>query len=108
MPKGESMKLRNGIEEASPFVVRVQKSLEDLLKDGQLTVLIDLVALCRDPAHGLFGPTARILIEKDLIEETNCFPGHKVRAYIRNIVLACVEGDGVDMRLVSPVAKEKS
>ncbi len=107
----ETVKLRNGTEEARPLVAVVRMSLEKLLKDKPI-VLYELVEICRDPKHVPWGIAGDDLVALNLIGRTQERPQlgpvevrYTVHQSIRNIVLACVEGEDMDMRSVSPVAK---
>ncbi|MHC4405707.1 MAG: hypothetical protein ACYTG0_39175 [Planctomycetota bacterium] len=94
----ETVKLRTGIVEAKALVTSTMHSLKHLL-DTKPIVLYELVMRCRDPKHELFGGSD--LVHLGLLQKTN--KGHYVHESIRNIVLAAVDGDGLDMALRSPI-----
>ncbi len=101
----ETVKLRNGTEELRVYVSVVQMTLNRYLDKGNAPgAFYDLVQLSRDPGYELnFGPTKKILLDDGLVEmvDGKCV----MHQCTRNIVLACTEDDGDDIRLVSPVAK---
>jgi hypothetical protein len=97
----ETVVLRNGAEEAEPLVVVTMSTLRLVMKERPLA-LYDLVMRCRDNNYKFFGGTGGYLVGLALINA-----GHDVHDSIKNIVLSAVEGDGMDMVLRSPVAKEE-
>lgn len=97
--------LRTGIQEASALVKIVALQLREMMNPdlekgarmGDMLALYDLVSKCRDRNYQFFGNNEELLIQRGLVERS----GH-VHDSVRNIVLASVEGDGMDMRLVNP------
>lgn len=92
--------LRNGTQEAKPLVAVLAMVLPDLMKENPIA-FVELVALCRDPSHQLFGNTGEVLRARQLIDTEG-----KVHDSCRNIILSSVEDDSLDMMLVSPIARE--
>jgi hypothetical protein len=91
--------LKNGAEEAEPLVNVTFHSLSHLAEQYPI-VFYELVELCRDPSHKLFGNTGEELKIRSLIQN-DC----SVHSSIRNIVLSSVEGEGFDMTLMNPLKK---
>jgi hypothetical protein len=91
------MKLKNGSEELDGLVGVTMMSVRRLTQTHPIA-FYELVMLCRDPKHKLFGNTGQALNDLSLV--TN----GQVHDSIRNIVLSAIEGEGMDMTLVSPVA----
>ncbi len=93
------LKLRNGSEEAPPLVSVTMVSLERLFQEKPI-VAYELRELCKNPAHKLFGKAGDDLKALNLVQ-----PDGRVHDSIRNIVLSAFEGEGLEMHMVSPVAK---
>lgn len=90
--------LKNGAKEPEPSVVVITTNLRLLLNSASGAIaLYELAQLCKDEKHRLFGTTGKILEQFRLIEN-----GY-VHDTTRNIVLSSVEGEGLQMRLVSPI-----
>lgn len=95
----ETVILKNGAEEALPLVDVAMLSLRTLMAEKPI-VLYELVQLCRDRKHQLFGKSGDDLHALKLIEKHG--DGVGVHDSIRNIVLSAVEGDGLEMALGNP------
>lgn len=95
----ETVELRNGAVEATPLVTVAMMSLRHLMNEKPLA-LYDLVMVCRDSSYEWFGDNLQESQNLSLVQ-----PDGKVHESIRNIVLAAVTGDGLDMRLESPVKR---
>jgi len=95
------IKLRTGKEVPEPNVKVVMISLNGLMTSNPIA-LYELVMLCRDKKHQLFGNTGEVLKSYALIE-----PSGQPHDVIRDVVLAATEGEGLELRLVSPVATDK-
>ncbi len=94
-----TVKLRNGAEEFGPLVPVVERRLQSLMNSDPLA-FYDLTMRCRQGrAYTMFPVIESRLIESDLLQ-ANGMPHDS----IRNIVLSAVEGDDLEMRLVSPLA----
>ena len=92
--------LRTGREVPDGLVQPVLLSL-GLLAEHSPVALYELAMLARDPWHRLFGNTGQLLTELGLVDQAG-----KLHDATRDVVLATVEGDGLDMCLVSPYAAE--
>lgn len=99
VPIGAVVTLRNGREVPRALVTPVLLSLEALLGRHPVA-LFELAALARDPSHALFGNTGQVLAELGLTEDG------KLHDAVRDIVLAAIDGEGFDLRLVSPCGGE--
>lgn len=99
----EVVTLKNGTEEARPLIGVMMLTLQRLWAEKP-TVLYELVQLCRDREHELWGSTSEDLLALSLIEKTN--DGFRVHDSIRNIVLSAIEGEGLEMKLGNPVAAQ--
>jgi len=92
----KTLVLKNGSEEAEPLVKVTMMSLRNLMETN-LIAFYELVCLCRDGKHQLFGNTGEVLGKFSLVSNG------QVHDSIRNIVLSAAEGEGLDMRLTNPV-----
>jgi len=90
--------LRTGQPTPDVLVRTVTLSLRQLMADDPIA-LFELVEICRDPAHEPFGLTGPHLRAMGMLGSDG-----RVHDATREIVLASVEGDGFDLRLVNPVA----
>ena len=99
-----TVRLKNGIEEAKPLVAVVMLSLESLFKEGKGIVFYELVEICKDSNHKPWG-TAIGEDLKNLSLASEVDGKWLVHDSIRNIVLSAAEGEGLDLRLVNPVAE---
>lgn len=97
----ETVRLRNGAEEASVLVRLMMWQLGELFKTQPIH-FYELVMLCRDPAHRLFGATADDLAAMKLVTPVEGRPA-QVHDSIRNIVLSAVDGEDFEMVLRNPV-----
>ena len=96
------VKLHNsGIEELRTLVVVINMSLEKLFEE-QPTVFYDVVMMARDKNYKPFGKNGEVLAQLALINKDN-----SMHDSTKNIILASVEGDMMEMKLVNPIAKEK-
>jgi hypothetical protein len=91
------VRLKNGAEEADLLVGVVMAHLYDLM-DSNPVAFYELVLLCRDPNHKLFGNTPDVLRDSGFVR-----PDGQVHDSIRNVVLSGVTRDGLDMILGGPV-----
>lgn len=94
------MILRNGADEPDHLTAAIYMSLQRLLNTEPIA-FVEIVCLARDPGYqiwgGVDGPIAKILKALALLSQDG-----KMHASTRNIVAASVEGEGLDMHLVSP------
>jgi len=93
----ETVRLRNGAEEAKPLVAVIIMSLERLMNERPLA-LYDLVMKCRDRAYELFGTNGDYLKDLNLVDQDG-----SIHESIRNVVLSATDGEGMDMVLRSPI-----
>lgn len=103
MTNVQTVRLRNGAEEVKSLVSMILFTLKDMWSKGEVTTVYELAMLCRDPEHKLFGDTGDVLKKLSLVQ-----PDGRVHDSIRNIVLSAVEGEGLDMRLQSPIAEPET
>ncbi len=95
------VKLRNSkIEELRILVDAIYTSLKRLLKE-QPIAFYDIVMIARDKDYKPFGKNEEVLCQLALINSDN-----SMHASTRNIILASVEGDILDIKLVNPIMKE--
>ena len=95
-------RLRNGIEEPAPVVVATYRELKNMADNGKAIAVYELVELCRNREHTPWGNTGDDLVAHGL---ARCVDGKWwVHDSIRNIVLACAEGDEENMIIQNPVA----
>ena len=97
-----TMKLKNGADEVPQLVAVVMHTLRSLMVSAPLQVY-DLAMFCRDPTYEFFGDNGSKLVSLGLL---NARPDGKfaVHESIYNVVTSAVDGEGLDMRLVNPVA----
>ena len=98
----ETIKLRNGAEEAKPLVAVTMMHLETLMNERPLA-LYDLVMRCRDTNYEFFGTNGDYLKSLNLVGQDGSIHGS-----IRNIILSAIDGDGIDMVLRSPVQNNRA
>jgi hypothetical protein len=91
-----SVTLRTGGEVPGPVVLTVCLALENLM-DTHPVALYEAVEMARDRAHVPFGNTGGALRGIGLLQHDGAM--HDVT---RDVILACADGDGFDLRLVSP------
>ena len=95
--------LRNGAQEAEVLVTSVMKSLNKLMSDfiGTLQAY-DLYMICRqDPSYRKYLDNEKKLQELNLLNENGQPPN-----LVRNVVLSAFQPDGLELKLVSPVAAQ--
>lgn len=90
--------LKNGAQASTSLVAVTMISLRKLLENerGGAIAFYELVEKCRKPDHKLWGSTGELL---------GCFMdgSGQVQNTLRSIILAASEGEGLDLKLVSPV-----
>ena len=94
-----TLKLKNSSEEAEPLVRVTMMSLRSLAESDPI-VFYELVELCRDPKHELFGNAGDALKRLSLVQGD----GNSVHQSIRNVVLSAAVGEGLALELANPVA----
>lgn len=92
----ESVTLKNGTEEVRSLVAAILLSLQSLIETYPIA-FYDLVQLCRDPEYKTFN--IEILKSWTMIQEDG-----SIHTSIRNVVLNAVTGEGINLKLESPVA----
>ena len=100
----EIVRLRNGSEANSGLVASVVLNINCLLDDEALYPMAfwELVLVCQDDSYEPMAARAAELKKSGLM-----LPDGSIHAAIRDIVLSSVEGEGADMKLVSPVVELK-
>lgn len=95
----ETVVLKTGVEAPKPLVATVMLVLDTWMQDipGVLTVL-DLSKMARDSAY--MPLRSRELVEAGFINETT----GRLHRCIAEIIVAATEGEGLELRLVNPVA----
>ncbi|OGT46803.1 MAG: hypothetical protein A3E83_03890 [Gammaproteobacteria bacterium RIFCSPHIGHO2_12_FULL_41_20] len=94
------IKLKNGSTELDGVVFTVMDNLKSLFHSNPI-LFYEFVMKCRDSNHTMFGKSNDALKLLGLIEGNN-----SVHDSVRNIVLSAVEGEGLGMRLGSPVCAD--
>jgi hypothetical protein len=105
----KTVTLRTGAEEPDATVKVVYSSLRAMMdpnpehntRPGDFLALFDLASKCRNRDYQFFGNNEALLVERGLVQ-----PGGRIHDSVRNVVLASVEGEGMEMRLVNPVTGE--
>ena len=92
--------LKNGESLPEPVINSALMSLKKLLSNDPIG-FYELVALCRDESHKLFGNYAASLGDLALISDG------RPTDLIKMIVLESTEGEGLDLKLVSPYAQQQ-
>ena len=101
----EPVKLKNGSEELDVLVSATMLSLRTLMQENPIAAF-ELVELCRDPAHKLFGNTRSDLEALSLVGRTADPDGPPiVHDSIRHIVLSAAEGEGLELTFGNPLAE---
>lgn len=90
----ETVILKNGAEEVKALVMVTMMSLRHL----EPIAFYELVQKCKDDTHIFWGDTEEKLKSLALLECSG-----RPHDSIRNIVLSALAGEGLDMRLVSPI-----
>lgn len=94
----KTVTLKTGVELPEAIVATGMLSLEHLIHSNPIA-FFELVAVCRDLNHQIFGNAGDVLSGLALLE----LDGRPHDA-IRDIVLAATEGEGLGLRLGSPLA----
>lgn len=93
----ETVVLKNGAEEAKMLVAAIMMSLKGLAESKPLS-FYELVELCKDPTHELWGDTKKDLEALNLVE-----PAGTVHSSIKHVVLSAAVGEGMELALGSPI-----
>lgn len=100
----DTVKLKNGIEEAEPLVQITMLSLQGMFDDVRgVTLFYDLVMRCRDRGSKMWDTQLEELQKRGLLQ-----PDGQPHDSIKNIVLSAAVGSGSDMRLQNPIASYNS
>lgn len=98
----ETVLLKNGTEELKSLVLITMFALNKLMDDKAM-VVYELVQLCRDENHSLWGQACEDLQSLFRVQKTE--NGWLVNDSIRNIVLSAVTGEGSEMTIGNPQKK---
>ena len=93
----ETLKLRNGAEEAKSLVATTYMILTDLMESDPI-LFYELVMKARNREYRCFGNTGETLQGRNLLERDG-----RMHDSMRNIIVSAVEGESLDMVLRSPV-----
>ena len=93
------LKLKNNSKECEPIVMATMRSIGGLMEGlpGALDAY-ELVQLCKDPSHKMFGDSLTSLQARGLIEASG-----KVHDSVRNIILSSAGGDGLELHFENPI-----
>lgn len=94
--------LKDGTVIAEPMALVLNMSLNTLMSNNPIA-LYELVMLCCDAKHQLFGNTGTILRDMALIE-----PDGSIRDEIKAFFKNSAQGDGPDMQFVNPIKQDTS
>jgi len=93
----EMVILKCGCEEPEPLVKVTMHSFSELWKTKPM-IAYELVMLCRDKKHTLFGISGETLKNLALVQ-----PDGSVHDSIRNIITSAVTGEELEMTITSPI-----
>lgn len=98
----QTVTLKSGAVEFRPAVEIIMGMLQDMNNSlpGALA-FHDLVMRCRDKSY----PIA--VAQLETLEATSLMTNGWIHETVRAVVLSGVEGDGIDMKLVSPYAAQE-
>jgi hypothetical protein len=99
-PEPAVVKLRTGAQVPEPLVRTTQLVLESLMNTNPIA-LYEAYEIARDPSHVPFGKTGDVLREMSVLADDGSMHGTA-----RDVILASVKIDGLDIRLVSPCITE--
>lgn len=94
----KTIKLKNGKEELKAGVQAIMVSLRDLFERDPIA-FYELNELCKNRDHKLFCDAEKL---GEMVQKRG--DGSVVHETIRNVVLSCVQGAGLDMTIGSPIA----
>jgi hypothetical protein len=92
------LRLRNETDEPEAMVTLMFSALQDLMNENT-TLFYELVMKCREPGYQLSKVDEGALKDLAFIPESG-----RIHDTIRNIVLSATEGEGLSLRIVSPLA----
>jgi hypothetical protein len=93
--------LKNGSYVPVPVANVIYLSLQSLSKQNPIA-LYELAMKARDNNHRLFGNTGEVLKELALLDSDG-----SIHDLTRDVVLSAIEGEGLDLKLVSPFKPEQ-
>jgi hypothetical protein len=92
--------LRNGSQEADVLVNVTMVSLRGMMKDIQgITALYDLHQICLGTNYQASEQNLQYLVDRSLLQADK-----RPHQSVKNIVLSAIEGKGLGIHLVSPLA----
>lgn len=95
------VKLRNSeIEELRILIDAVNMSLKQLFKEYPI-IFYDIIMMAKDKNYKPPEKNGEVLCQLGLINKDN-----SMHSSTRNIILASVKGDMMEMKLVNPIMKE--
>lgn len=94
----ETVTLRTGHSHAKALVILVNMRLSSMLNNGEGIAFYEAVMLARNPNHRLFGNAGEKLAAFGLLQDG------RMHDATREIIVASVEGEGLSMRLRSPLS----
>ncbi len=89
--------LKNGAAEPKASVVTTCLAIEDVIKSDSIA-FFELVTLCRDPNHRLWGDALLTLRRLSLVEADGSVP-----PTVRNVVLSGAVGGELDLAWSNPL-----
>ena len=92
----DTVTLKNGTIEFEPLVRATYMSIGQLFNNEPIA-FVELVELCKDRDHELFGNTEEVLKARTLLQ-----PNGTVHESVRNVVQSAVQGEGLEMTLTWP------
>ena len=95
------VELKNGTKEMKSLVQTLIGLVLPLLMEEDPISFCELVMKCRDKNHKIFSKDQ----EKKLQDLNLLGPGGVIRNSIVNIIVSAVEGDGLQIKLGSPLAE---
>lgn len=95
----ETVKLKDGSEEAEVAVRTIMVALEYLVKRNQVA-FYELVEVCKDQAHYMWPGSTNVLKNLGLMDSDG-----RVQDTTRHVVLSAVTGEGLSLGVTSPLAK---
>ena len=97
----DTVNLKNGTSEMRILVVSTYGILKEMLSDLEGAIAFyELVEVCKNPSHQVFSSKQKeYLINRALMQ-----PDGRIHQSVRNIVLSAVQGEGLGLSLVDPIA----
>jgi len=98
-----TVNLKNGTSELRVLAVGTYESLKEMLNEAEGTIAFyGLVEVCKNPSHQIRSKAQKeYLISRSLMK-----PDGGIHQSIRNVVLSAIEGEGLGLILVNPIAPE--